>query len=307
MAKFTARATSLFATLTALSCGAGGEVVHDDALCAQLTEALCLGNVDCCDDPAQQAADIASCQEDNLWLCETVIGSIAESDGVVYDAHTAGLLVAAVEASARECSAVPELGLDELLGRSLEGPRGLALVLTGTLPEGEGCGGEGTSPSACGAELVCVPEDGDMTGLGGLAGLAGLTGAGHCAAAPEAPGIGEVCSNFGSLGQCAAGLACASCAFFPETAGCPTEPRLAEGRCVPPAALGAPCDFRSCDAGLYCEGWAGGEPGACAPVKAEGELCDGPTQCEGGSCEAGRCGPTPPERSHCAVWRGRIG
>lgn len=302
MTEVTSRASLVFATLLTLSCGAGGDAVPRAALCEELTDALCLGNVDCCDDPVRQAADLASCREQNLLLCELTLGVLPDAPGIAYDATAAGMLAAAIEASAQSCAAVPDLGIDELYGRSEEPPRGLGWVLSGTLVEGEACGAEHSSSLACTSGLVCSPDEEMTGGLGGLAGM----GPGHCAPPAPPPGLGEACSSFGTSMACSGGAVCASCAFFAGM-DCPEEPGVGEGRCVAPGALGEACDFLTCGSGLYCEGRLGAEPGSCAEAKVEGESCEGPRQCQGRSCEAGVCGPTPPARSHCAVWRGRIG
>ena len=308
MAKLITYTLSSLLCLVALSCGDQPSAqVERATLCARLTEALCAGNVDCCDQPERQEADMASCEEHNLDLSERTIGAIAASPGVSYDSVAAALLVAAVEQSAQQCSAVPDLGVAGLYHRpGAPTDRGLALVLRGTLSEGLACGGDNPPDVACTAPLVCRREVHSMpSGLGGLSGLGGVLGAGECAAPPAQPALGEACSSFGA-NRCGEGV-CASCAFFRGMPGCPAELGLSEGRCVVAGGPGDACDFRTCASGLYCDGRFGPEPGVCSPTREDGESCESAAECAAGSCEGGRCAPTPPERSHCAVWRRRVG
>lgn len=283
-------------------------------LCERLTRHLCEGNFDCCDVDERVYASVEACIEDNLWLCDMGPGADATSGAFDYDAGAAGRLAAAIEASAQTCEAVPELGLAAL--RGADAPReGLAAVLEPLLDEGARCGVEGAPANACVDGTRCEP-DGTASGLGGLG------GAGTCTVVHDTPGrLGDACASglaglagLSGAAACEPDLVCASCARFPTDA-CVGAEGMTAGSCQPRRALGEPCELGTCVEGAYCEGWSGAAVGTCAPVKPDGEPCTGAQECAAGHCEGaslppyagGTCGAEPPERSHCLVWRGRIG
>lgn len=268
--------------------------------CPELTRALCRGNVDCCDQPERRAADVDACMEDNLELCELVLGDGALGDGVVYDAGAVTALTALVEERAASCDPVPDLGIDALFDWRHDAPEvGLALAIRGAVPAGEACGEEGQSGFACVAGTTCVRDAMDGGGLGGL-------GPGTCE--PLEPRVvGASCTRIGPS-WCQDGARCASCSDFPALDGCDDPPGVAAGVCVAAGTAGADCGIGTCADGLWCDGWSPAALGTCVPAKPDGEACEGYSgECAAGHCEDGTCGPEPRERSHCAVWRGRIG
>jgi hypothetical protein len=321
--RFSPRSLLLSLSAALVSCGptaieVDASPVPSSELCERLTRHLCEGNLDCCDVGERVYESVEACIEDNLWLCDMGPGADATSGAFDYDADAAGRLSAAIEASAQTCEAVPDLGLDAL--RGVDAPReGLAAVLEPLLDEGARCGVEGAPGNACVDGTRCEPDAAEPSG--GLGGLGGL-GAGTCTLIDDAPGgLGAACASglaalagiAGTVG-CEPGLVCASCARFPSDA-CVGAEGMTAGSCQPQSQLGEPCDLGACEEGTYCEGWSGVALGTCAPVKADGEPCTGGQECAAGHCEGaslppyagGTCGAEPGERSHCLVWRGRIG
>jgi len=303
-----------------VSCGAPSAPVDDTAvaateLCERLTLLLCEGNLDCCDRPDRHE-DAEACVADNGWLCDLVIGELASSPAFAYDADAAGRLSAAIEASVSTCDAVPDLGLDALLRWTPDAPRvGLARVLTPVLAEGEACGSEGAPALACAAGTRCATDGGE-----GLSGLAG-GGAGICEVvqgATLAEGVScraGLSSLAGSAegASCAAGLVCVPCWASGEPGGCEGSATMTGGTCVTTLALGQTCDpgFDRCVQGSFCDRTRS----TCTRPREDGASCISHRECTAGRCFvddvsgtlAGTCGVDPPERTHCAVWRGRIG
>jgi len=67
--------------------------------------------------------------------------------------------------------------------------------------------------------------------------------------------------------------------------------------CSAGAPIGAGCsaDQRCADAGAFCEIPGGEVMGVCAPLKADGEVCDSPNACQSGACDTmtRQCIPEP--------------
>ena len=315
------------ASVPLLSCGpAAGEVdatpFPSSELCERLTRHLCEGNLDCCDTAERVYESVEACIEDNLWFCDLGPGTDATSGAFGYDAEAAGRLSAAIEASAQTCEAVPELGVGAYGGRGPDAPReGVAAVLEPLLEEGARCGIEGAPRHACRPGTRCEP---DGTGSSGLGGLAATPGTCVVIVDDVSGALGDACSSglgslrglagLGGAAGCEPDLFCASCAQSPSDA-CVGAESVTAGSCRPRSELGEACHLGTCVEGAYCEGWSGAMPGSCAPVKPDGERCTSHGECAAGHCEgatlspydSGTCGAEPPERSHCLVWRGRIG
>ena len=284
--------------------GCSAAPIEAEDLCTRLTRTLCEGNVPCCDVDRWTYDDVESCIDDNLDLCERVLGRDSASAGFSYDAAAAGELEAAIAASAASCEAVPPMGLESYYGRAPEEPReGLAGVFEPLLEVGDACGGTVAS-YACGAGLEChVDSD------------AGLGGEGACDPRSPPGEEGSPCSAglaSTSVG-CAGGLVCAGCLGL-LSPGCDDASGIGDGFCRVSGALGDPCGRGTCTSPGYCNLGLGSSAGTCAPALPEGAACLGHNECAGGHCEGadldvggGHCGDEPPARSHCRVWQRRIG
>jgi hypothetical protein len=139
----------------------------------------------------------------------------------------------------------------------------------------------------------------------------------HDAPCPETPCPAATC-----VGLSASGGACDG-----ERLGCPAEDSCIDGRCVTPAADGAPCTVPAGCASERCEGEVcmpkrdlgdacadDGEcitghcdfsTGRCAPLVANDELCTESADCESGYCDrdlklgAGSCQPLRADGEAC--------
>jgi hypothetical protein len=148
-------------------------------------------------------------------------------------------------------------------------------IYRGTLPEGAACQASVECADIQGSEAVCVYDNVTLSGVcTRTIALARGRDGDECFTTCES----NDCSIYGSPPD-GTYTAC----YLEDGLFCSAS----LGTCVPPPALGEPCNDFYCAAGAYCSI----ANLTCQSQKQDGEICDSHAACIGGSCLDSLCGP----------------